>query len=191
MPEQDSEFQQLLKEIQEGSEESTRKFLDRFKGHILRVIRRRLDPKLRSKFDSEDFLQDVWATFFVNPPEPKRFGSVEELFAYLTKLARNKVAEKARQRFRRGKYNVNRERSLSGSAALAAHRVAGPEPTPSEVVVAEEQYTGLRAAQAPAQRDIITLLREGRTHEEIAQLLNVHPKNVQRVVRGLRRRLRS
>src|SRR5436305_1916444 len=111
---QEVEFRELLQEIQNGSQEAARVFLDRFGGHILRVIRRRLDQKLRSKFDSSDFLQDVMVSFFENPPPPDAFAGSAALFKYLTIMARNKVVSAVRGRMNVQKRNINRENSLDG-----------------------------------------------------------------------------
>src|SRR5262249_6243438 len=76
----DSEFHQLLRDIQLGREEAARKLVDRYGSALLRVIRRRLDPRLRQQFDSIDFLQEALATFLCQPPAPEAFDSAEALF---------------------------------------------------------------------------------------------------------------
>src|SRR4051794_20357327 len=81
------EFRELLRDIQNGSQDAARVFLDRFGDHILRVIRRRLHQRLRSKFDSSDFLQEVMVSFFQSPPPPEAFEGPVGLFHYLTAMA--------------------------------------------------------------------------------------------------------
>src|SRR5947209_4816813 len=48
------EFKNLMRRVQEGSEDAARELLDRYGEHILRVVRRKLSRQLRSKFDSVD-----------------------------------------------------------------------------------------------------------------------------------------
>src|SRR5713101_9460007 len=104
MPNDEQEFKQLLEAIQDGSEEAARTFLDKYGSYILKVIRRRLAPRLRSKFDSSDFLQDTWASFFRDPPPPDAFSDPEALLAFLAQMARNKVDQTNRQRLQRRRY---------------------------------------------------------------------------------------
>src|SRR6202022_1858906 len=101
----------------------------RYGHHILHVVRRKLHSKLRPKFDSLDFGQDVWASFFAAEPHDQRFESPSALAAFLAQVARNKVAEAFRTRLQRQKYNLNRENSLDGSAAFHAETLVGPDPT--------------------------------------------------------------
>lgn len=179
---QEQEFKDLLQEIQQGSQDAAHTFLDRYGEHILRVIRRRLDRKLRSKFDSCDFLQDVLASFFHHPPPPEAFAGPEALFRYLTIMARNKVIDVVRGRMQMQKHNVNRENSLDGSAKIQAALVHGPEPTPSEVAVADEQWHGMLKGQPAHYQEILKMRRQGHTYGDIAAALHLSPKMVQRLL---------
>jgi len=188
MAQNDTEFKKLLKEIQEGSEEAARIFLDKYGAYILRVIRQRLARRLRSKFDSSDFLQDVWASFFRDPPPPEAFSEREALLNFLAQMARNKVNQTNRQRLERRRYADKPENSLDGSARFAADGLEGMEPTPSEVAVAREKWVDIVAGSKPEHEKILLLLHEGYTHEEIAGLLGLSAKSVQRLVSKLRER---
>ncbi len=183
-------FQELLTRINAGDQDAAREFVDRFGGALLRVIRRRLDAKLRRQFDSIDFLQDVMASFLCKPPEPDAFANADALYVFLTRLARNKVINAQRQRSRQ-KCNIHREHSLDGSAAYQAQGVRGNDPTPSEVVGAEEQWTGMLGNQLPRHQNILSMLREGMSYREIAEALNINVKQVQRVVERLRAKVSS
>src|ERR1700752_2326664 len=109
MTDYEQEFKQLLREISQGSEEAARKFLDEYGGYIIAVVRKRLHKKLRSKFDSQDFLQDVCASFFREPPPAEVFADSKALLKYLAKMARDKVFATSRKRLVRDRFNVNRE----------------------------------------------------------------------------------
>lgn len=184
----EQEFQQLLTEIGAGSQEAARKFLDKYGPYILRVIRRRLSRKLRSKFDSDDFMQDVWASFFSQSPPAELFAGPDALMAYLANMARNKVAGAFRQRVDGQRYAMNRENSLDGSARFQARHVHDSEPTPSEKVVAKEKWNLMLDEQQPVHQRILDLLRLGHTHDEIARLLDLNVKTVQRLLRRLKTR---
>src|SRR5437588_9981398 len=115
MPDDDRMFYDLLRGIKEGSAEAARQFLDQYGKYIRHVVRRHMMQKLRAKFDSEDFLQDVCVSFFSHPPDPKEFSDPAALLGFLGKIARNKVTDTTRQGLAQRR-DVNRENSLDGSA---------------------------------------------------------------------------
>jgi RNA polymerase sigma factor (sigma-70 family) len=186
MAEDEQAFTELLKGIQEGSEEAARQFLARYGKYIRHVVRRHLLQKLRAKFDSEDFLQDVCASFFSQPPGPEDFSDPAALLDFLGKIARNKVTDAARQRLA-WRWDVNRENSLDGSAKLAAEGLATGDPTPSEVAAAEDTCRALAGPHAH-HRQLLHLLRNGYTQEEIARVLGLSVRHVKRLVQQLRER---
>lgn len=182
------EFRELLTQIAAGSQEAARTFFDQYGPHILQVVRRRLNRRLRTKFDSEDFMQDVWASFFRHMPPPGIFSSKQAFMAYLATMASNKVVETVRQRQQGKRYCINRETSLDGSAWLEARNTRGSDPTPSEVASAKEAWRQMLRLQQPLHKRILVLLRKGYSHAEIAQMLNLGSKRVQRLLQRLKSR---
>jgi RNA polymerase sigma factor (sigma-70 family) len=180
------EFKDLLAKVREGSPEAGQKLYHQFGNHILRVVRKHLPLKLRPKFDSLDFEQDVWASFFAADPRDQKFESPSALAAYLAKMAANKVAEVSRTRLQRRKYNVNRENSLEGSAAFQVEHLIGPDPTPSQTAAAKEALSRLTTGQSDIRRKILELLQQGHDHAEIAAALNVNEKTIRRMIRQLK-----
>src|SRR5260370_21457217 len=108
LPEDD--FRQLMTRVRAGSEEAARELFDRYSGHISRVVRRRLHSRLRTQYDSLDFLQAVWASFFAVPLEEYTFDHPEDLVRFLARMAYNKVVDVTRRRFGTVKHNINSER---------------------------------------------------------------------------------
>ena len=45
-----------------GSQEAAWRLVEVYESHIRAVVRRRLTPAMRSLFDSDDFVQTVWAS---------------------------------------------------------------------------------------------------------------------------------
>lgn len=174
------EFGALMERVLAGSQTAARELVEGYGHYILYVIRRRLHDQLRSKFDSRDFEQEVWASFFANLPKKQAFQSPEELIGFLTSLARNKVVESVRQRLRAQKYNVIRETPL-GDAPDAADLPAR-QPTPSEVAMGREEWDRLLQNQPAAYRCILALLRVGKTLQETARELDVSERTVRRVI---------
>src|SRR5262249_27573823 len=152
-----------------GSEEAARELYERYGSHIRRIVRRNLNKKLRSKYDSSDFVQAVWASFFADE-QARRLDNPEALMAFLGQVAKNKVVEVFRQRHTE-KYNINREPSLEGSAACQAVRVPAPQPTPSQVAVANERWDQMVKTLPIHQQGILDMARQGDNYQEIAAKL--------------------
>jgi RNA polymerase sigma factor (sigma-70 family) len=186
MSEMQPDFQLLMEQVRAGSGEAVRELLDTYGAHILRVVRRRLNKRLRPKFDSGDFVQAVWASFFASGLEKGSFDRPEQLAAFLAAVAGNKVADANRQRLRYRKFNIEGEKSLEGSAAVEAEGLTDHGPTPSQVFMAKEKMGELRQQATRPGRRILKLLQRGVPLKEIAAKLGVSKKTIQRLIRNLR-----
>lgn len=180
MAETDLEFAALMAGVQSGSAEAARQLHEHYAQHILRAVRRRLHRKLRPKYDSLDFVQDVWASFFADIPQKYSFARPEDLVAFLSRMAENKVAQAVRTRLLRKKYNVNREAPLE---AENRSELSAQQATASEIVMEQEEWDQLLDRQPPVHRRVLLLLREGRSQISIALELGISPKTVGRVIR--------
>jgi RNA polymerase sigma-70 factor (ECF subfamily) len=178
----DDEFRQLMERVVAGSDEAASQLLARYGAAVLQAVRRRLNRQLRSKFDSLDFVQDVWASFFANPPRDGQLNRPELLVAFLTRVAKNKVVDATRQRMQGLKHNVNRERSLDRSTAGGPAQVPAQQETPSQAVSRDEEWLRLLDAQPVVYRRILIMLREGRKPADIAQELHIHPRTIRRLI---------
>lgn len=178
------EFTKLMAEVQGGSSDAIRRLLDLYGGHIYRSIRRTLSRKLRSKFDSDDFAQAVWASFFANHDACTRFSRPERLVGFLAKMARNKVIDEGRKRLAA----AGRERSLDRSEAGAARTLPARTPKPSAAISADEQWNRVIAGQPSYYRRIAELRGAGATQQEIASELKITERTVRRVLRRLQQR---
>ena len=152
---------------------------------LIRVaVRRRLHHRLRTRFDSLDFVQDVWASFLASPPDRHAFVTAEAVAGFLARVAHNKVVEVFRQRFGTQKNDIAREVSAAPSGADADPPARTP--TPSQWAIAGEQWERLLRHIPPGHRAIVERLREGHNHEDIARLTNVSLSTVNRIVRRLK-----
>ena len=176
------DFQTLMQQVKAGSSEAEAELLETFGPHLIRVVRRHLDRKLRAKFDSVDFVQAVWGSFFANYHRLGTFDQPEQLVAFLATLARNKVVEEFRRRLQSQKYNIKRESPLPGGADGDADLLPGHCPTPSQVAVAREQWDQLLADQPVHYQRIIQLRYQGATYREIAEQLEITERTARRVI---------
>jgi RNA polymerase sigma-70 factor (ECF subfamily) len=140
--------------------------------------------RLRSKFDSLDFVQLVWCSFFRARDQVVRFSRPEELAAFLVTMARNKVGMEVRRRLMTEKYNVNREQTMSALPATIEHP-ADHDSDPVEVAIAREQWNRLIAEQPDRNRQIISLRLQGLTSQDIAESLNIAECTVRRFLNRL------
>lgn len=184
MEEDRQEFDSLMERLRAGCEDAARTLIERYGPHILRVVRRRLSRHLRSKFDSVDFVQAVWASFFAKPEELARLDRPEAIVDYLAHMAYHKVVDEGRRRLRgHARYNVRREHVLPEEEATRA--AVAVQPTASQVAVAQELWDRLLEGKPAQHQDIIAMRRMGCTHTEIAEKLGVTDRTVRRVIRKL------
>ncbi len=185
MSDSDSEFDRLMARLREGNREALEEMCLRYGGHIRQAIRRKLHQRLRRQYDSVDFLQAVWASFIAVPPEEYKFESSEQLVMYLSRLASNKVVDALRNRLETAKNDINRE----ATKPPGADSLAAPQATASQVAIADERWEQLLQGLTPNQRQVVELLHQGHTYEEIGARLNIHPKVIQRLIRKLAERI--
>lgn len=178
-----SEFHRLIAKVQEGDGEAARRLYEQFGEYLMRAVRARLHRRLRPKFDSIDFTQDVWGSFFTRVIDKYELTKPEELVNLLSAMARNKIIEVSRGHghIGRSKRRLPREDYFEESAA--AQRALTTPTTPSQIAMSEEAWTRLLAGQPPVYRRVLLLLREGVPHETIAADLGITLRTVQRVIR--------
>lgn len=186
MPEKAEEFVTLMQRLKNGSEDAARQLFDRYGHHIRRVVRRKLDRHVRAKFDSEDFTQAVWASFFAEPVQRHAFQGPEDLIAFLGTMAHHKVVQAYRERVKTLKRNVKRERPLPDPLSEGADVPAARQPTPSQVVSAREQMDRMLEKVPPQYQRVLAMLQLGYTHREIAEELKLNEKTVRRLLQRLR-----
>jgi RNA polymerase sigma factor (sigma-70 family) len=167
------------------SDGAARELIARYGEELLREIRRRLNKKLRPKYDSIDFAQSVWASFYALPPEKCKFDRPEALAEFILAVAHHKVVDAVRQRLYSLKYDVDREVQLDSAAVTEDLDLVSRDASPMEEAIAREEFERLQRGLPAHYRQILALRREGQTAEEIAVNLGLHLKTVERVIRKL------
>lgn len=181
----------LLRRVRSGDEDAARELLVGFESEVRLVVRRQLPRLLRSRFDSLDFLQSVWGSFFRrmrSDPSPQEFQDRGHLIAFLARAAKNKVIDEYR---RAGcqKNDRNREEPLWQDGS--PRELVGSDETPSQVAEANEALRQLRALLPKERQEILDLKAGGHTNREIGERLGVSERTIQRVIEDLRRRASS
>src|SRR3954451_8653879 len=96
----EGDIPEFLARIQAGDEAAARELLTRYEAEVRLVVRRQLPRLLRSRFDSLDFLQSVWGSFFRrvrSGPGLAEFEDQRHLVAFLARAAKNKVIDEYRR----------------------------------------------------------------------------------------------
>jgi RNA polymerase sigma factor (sigma-70 family) len=175
-------IRELIARIQSGDEEAARELLTRYESKVRMVVRRQLPRLLRSRFDSLDFLQSVWGSFFHRiRTGPNDLEEERNLIAFLAWAARNKVIDEYR-RAASQKQDINREAPLRLEGGLAAGE------TPSQIAQARETYGRLHDLLPEDRRIILELKAAGFSSKEIGDQIGVSERTVQRVLEDLRSR---
>jgi len=176
-----ADFARLMAGLRAGDPAAVGEVARRY-GRILRAaVRRHLNHRLRSRLDSLDVVQDVWASFLGTSPDRLDFESPPALVAYLRQVAYRRAVEVYRRRFETQKDDIDVE--ISGESEARA--LVRP-PTPSMCVSAGEEWEALVNQFPEGQRAILRRLREGHDNEDIARMTNLSLSTVNRVVKRLK-----
>jgi RNA polymerase sigma factor (sigma-70 family) len=184
----------LLTKAKTGDEAAIAQFLSRFEQEVRMMVRARLPRKLRTQFDSTDFAQAVWQSFFTDLRVKARdFDNVEHLRGFLSGVVRNKVLEQHRRLTRTEKYDLAREERLyvrRGNRDVPRD-VVSPEPSPSQAVQANDRLAQLTAGRTPREIEVIRLRHAGLTFDEIAQETGINERTARRVIDSVRARMEA
>lgn len=184
-PLQDPRFQELLTAVEQGESGAAAAIVKEYGPVILRTVRRRMNQRLRERFDSEDFAQAVWASFFGHISVLHRFGSADDLAGFLGRMACNKVIDAGRKRQVRSEQNSSDEEI---SNTTTDHRLQVSQPTPSQFAVANEHWHNLARGERDRIVRVLQLRRDGATHAEIAVAMGVSERHVRRILSRLSRK---
>jgi RNA polymerase sigma-70 factor (ECF subfamily) len=180
-----TEFSELLAGLRAGDPAAAGTLYGRYGPFIRAAVRRQLHPRLRARFDSLDFVQDVWVSFLAVPADRYTFDSPQALLGFLNRVAYNKVVEVFRRRFWTDREAITREEAADGANEVRG-RILCPAGTPSQWAIAGEEWERLLSRFPAGHRAIVERLREGHSNQEVARMANVSLSTVNRVVRRLK-----
>ncbi len=147
------------------------------------AIRRQLSGPLRSKLDTMDIVQSVWADVLCGFREAGwRFTDRSHLRAFLMKVARNRLIDRRRQHHRA----IEQERPLDQAAVDLP---SAKQPRPSEIAQEHELWKRMLDECSPGHREILILKRQGLPNAEIARRTGLHEGSIRRILYELARRM--
>lgn len=181
------EIRPFLARIEAGDESAARELLQRYEAEVRLVVRRQLPRLLRSRFDSLDFLQSVWGSFFHRVKQGgAEFTDSRHLVAFLARAAKNKVIDEYR-RAASQKQDMHREEPL-WTDGDRPRDLPGSSDTPSELAQANEAFGRLKEMLPEDRRAVLELKAQGLSSREIGERLGVSERTIQRIIEDLRRR---
>ncbi len=172
-------FASLLEEMRGGSDNAAWQLLETYGPHIRAVVRRYLDGRLRALYDSDDFVQSVWASLFRGGD---RLEQVSRPEMFIVALARNKIVDELRKRRYTLKHDIGREVSIQ---EVAESQLTAPDPRPSEWATAKERWQTMMAAETELNQRIVRLRIAGYTYDEIAGELEISERTARRTIRRI------
>jgi RNA polymerase sigma-70 factor (ECF subfamily) len=188
----DDSFHQLLTRLRAGNrdaEDAAAEVYRRYAQRLIALARTRLSARLLQKTDPEDVVQSVYRSFFARHAEDVfQLGDWDSLWGLLTLITIRKCANRAAFYHARCR-DVAREETVSpADEATGMWEVASREPQPDEAVLIEELVERLlRGLKKDA--PILALRLEGKSSEEICQLLSRGKRTVQLVLERVRDKL--
>jgi RNA polymerase sigma factor (sigma-70 family) len=176
-----AQLERLLEAVTAGDESAVRQFLEVYEPHIRRVARR-MQRTRRSSHGSDDFVQDVWASFFRRLPNLPHVERPRALINYLRMMTKHKVIDLHRREDRRR------------TVALRPSHSDDSLPPPLEAVQAEE-WQRLSLGKPAEEHVVVRLWQGGQRPSAIALATGNSLRRVQRIlsaaVQTVRGRLRT
>jgi len=175
---------ELIERLNDGDIVAAERAFLAYEPYLRMAVRRQLTGPLRSKLDSMDIVQSVWADVLCRFREAGwRFADPAHLRAFLVKVARNRLIDRRREHHRA----LEQERPLH---EITSHELphAG-QPRPSEVAQGHELWELMLEKCPPAHREILRLKRQGLPLAEIAACTGFHEGSIRRILYDLARRL--
>jgi RNA polymerase sigma-70 factor (ECF subfamily) len=174
----------LLEKLQNGEDAAAERVFRDFEPYLRSLVRGRLTPPLRSKFDSMDVVQCVWGDVVQGFRAGRwEFKDRDQLRAFLARVTYRHFINQCR----RHTAALKREEPLRTDDALEGH--ASVQPRPSEVAQADELWEKMGKLCPLAYREVLELRRQGLSAAEIAGRVGLHEGSVRRILYDLAKRL--
>ncbi len=178
-PIDDQKTQQLVALAKEGNQPALNQLCSVYGERVRRIIRFRLDTKLRPKLDSIDLVQDA-LILALGGLKDFTYRNEGDFLRWLSRIAENKLRDISKKFYAdkrdiRKEISFKQERSSTDGWFFGAAEPIGTT-TPSVIMRKKEALDRLEKALdtlKPEYREVIMLKRiEGLSHAEIAERLN-------------------
>ena len=187
------ETAELVRRAGDGDREALGELLERDRGRLHRMIRLRLDPRLRRRVDVSDVVQEIHLEAARRLAD-YRDGPEMPFYLWLRLLSGQKLADLYRHHLGARKRDLRREQAafVQATSIALAEQLAGSMTTPSRAAHRAEMEARVREtleALDPVDREVLALRHfEHLSNGETAQALGIESAAAsKRYVRALKR----
>lgn len=174
----------LVDLLARGDDRAAAEVFRAYEPYLRMVVRQRLTPRLRTKFDSVDIVQSVWVDVLDHVRDgARRFDGPAQLKNFLVRATLNRFIDRIRTHRRA----VDRERPMRSDEVGQVADARGV--SPSQVEQAEELWHRMLDLCPPAHRELLRMKRQGLSNSEIADRTGLNPGSVRRILAQLASRL--
>jgi RNA polymerase sigma-70 factor (ECF subfamily) len=179
LPTESGASRDLLQRASGGDPRAVEELLACYRTYLHQFITLRLDPKVRSRVDPSDVVQEAQLEAVRRLPDYLRQPDIP-FRLWLRQLAFDRVLKVRRHHVQAARRAIGREVHLpEESSYLLAQQLVASGPTPSQQLGKREQLRRVREAieQLPeADREVLLLRHfEGLSNQEAAYLLGIEP----------------
>ena len=183
-----------LQHLKQGDHDAARKLWDRYFDELVRLARARLGTASRRVADEEDVAINAFKSLCYGAIEGQfpKLDDREDLWKLLVMITRQKAVDQIReqQAAKRGGGAVRGESvfvSSDGSELGGLQELLGDAPTPEFLTaIGEEHQRLLESLKNDTFRDIAIWKMEGYSNQEIAGMLGITVRSVERKIKLIR-----
>jgi RNA polymerase sigma factor (sigma-70 family) len=173
----DSNFIELIRQVEAGSDEAAADLLSRYGPSLRRIARIRLQgSEIRRVLDSQDIYQSVMAVFFQRIQSGVfELSTPEDLVRLVSTMIRNRVTDKVRMHHAQRR---DLRRNLSVESESIA--IVDIEDSPSVLVSREELIQRFRSLLTQQEQLLLDERAHGYTWQELAERLSATPDQLRK-----------
>jgi len=173
----DDPLDSLLQSLAQGDEQAAERVFRTFEPILRMMVRRKLSPVLRTRFDSIDIVQSVWGDLLDGFRAGRfHFDTSEQLRAFLFQVTRNRLIDHVRHE----KSSLRHERSI---AREHLELLFADKAFPVEAELEAEELWRQLLSLCPSQhRSLLELKRQGLSLTVIAERTGLHESSVRRIL---------
>lgn len=178
-------FRLLIDRLQQGRPgHFAETVVERFTARLAALTAKKMTARLQQRVAPEDVIQSVFATFFRRMGDGQfELRDWDSLWSLLARIAVWRICKHS-EYHGAARRAINKEVSLEPGLDLLQR-----EPSPNDVLVAEELQKQLLESLAERYRPIVLQILGGATHEAIVEDLHTSLSTVERVHRRARETL--